>query len=66
MSAAPGAPERLELLLAARYRAHAEGAEPGQLHLLDALRATRPLSVLMRERVEALRAWARGRTVPVG
>jgi len=55
-----------QAVVAARYRAHAEGAEPGQLHLLDALRATRPLSVLMRERVEALRAWARGRTVPVG
>jgi hypothetical protein len=31
--------------------------------LLNALKQTRPLSVLMREQVEALRAWAQGRCV---
>ena len=39
---------------------------PGPLtldELLDELRNTRPLSVLMAEKVEALRAWARDRTV---
>ncbi|MEO7477693.1 MAG: AAA family ATPase [Lysobacteraceae bacterium] len=40
---------------------------PGPLtqdELLGELRNTRPLSVLMAEKVEALRAWARDRTVP--
>ncbi len=32
--------------------------------LLEELAATRPLSVTLAERLEALRAWARGRTVP--
>jgi len=32
--------------------------------LLEEIRATRPLSVVMREQVQALRAWARDRTVP--
>jgi hypothetical protein len=31
--------------------------------LMNEIRATRPLSVLMAEQVEALRAWASGRTV---
>ena len=40
---------------------------PGPLtqdELLRELRNMRPLSVLMAEKVEALRAWARDRTVP--
>jgi hypothetical protein len=32
--------------------------------LIDELRKTRPLSVIMAERVTTLRAWAAGRTVP--
>ena len=32
--------------------------------LLAELRTTRPLSVVMREQVAALRAWARERSVP--
>jgi ATPase family associated with various cellular activities (AAA) len=46
------------------YAAHALGQEPDQSHLAAELRKTRPLSVIMAERVAALRAWATGRTVP--
>ena len=38
----------------------------GAGHVLAELRATRPLSVVMAERVAALRAWAADRTVSVG
>lgn len=34
------------------------------LQLMEELRATRPLSVVMREQIDAMRAWARDRTVP--
>jgi len=50
-------------IVAALYTAHALGHEPEQRHLLSEFRQTRPLSVLMAERVTALRAWAKGRTV---
>ncbi len=50
-------------IVAALYAAHAAGAPPGQDHLLTEFGNTRPLSVLMAERVSALRAWARDRTV---
>jgi hypothetical protein len=33
-------------------------------HLLAEVKTTRPLSVLMGERVKELRAWANGRCVP--
>jgi hypothetical protein len=35
-----------------------------QAHVMDEIRATRPLSVLMAEKVDGLREWARSRTVP--
>jgi SpoVK/Ycf46/Vps4 family AAA+-type ATPase len=50
-------------IVAALYAAHAAGEEPGQSHLANELQKTRPLSVIMAERVTALRAWASGRTV---
>jgi SpoVK/Ycf46/Vps4 family AAA+-type ATPase len=53
-----------QIVVAALYAAAAEKAAPTQHHLLDAIRNTRPLSVLMAERVAALREWARSRTVP--
>ena len=46
------------------YAAHALGQEPDHSHLAAELRKTRPLSIIMAERVAALRAWAAGRTVP--
>jgi hypothetical protein len=53
-------------IVAALYAAHAQGTEPKLGHLLAELEKTRPLSVLMAERVAALRDWARDRTVPAG
>ena len=44
--------------------AFAENAEATTEHVLAAIGQTRPVSVLMREHVEELRAWARGRCVP--
>jgi hypothetical protein len=51
-------------IVASLYAAHAMGQEPDHDHLAAELRKTRPLSVIMAERVEALRSWAAGRTVP--
>jgi len=53
-----------QVVVAALYAAAADKTAMTQDHLLGAIRATRPLSVLMAERVAALREWARGRTVP--
>ncbi|HEY4531305.1 MAG TPA: AAA family ATPase [Luteimonas sp.] len=46
------------------YAAHAAGTALNDFLLRAELRRTRPLSVVMAEQVDALRAWARGRTVP--
>lgn len=51
-------------IVAALYAAHALRKRPEGKHLLAEFRKTRPLSVLMAERINALRAWARDRTVP--
>jgi hypothetical protein len=53
-----------QVVVAAAYAAHADGGPVTVTHLLREAAATRPLSVVMAERVEALRAWARERTVP--
>ena len=53
-----------QAIVAALYAAHADGAPLSQPMVVDALRDTRPLSVMMREQVDALRHWARERTVP--
>jgi hypothetical protein len=50
-------------IVAALYAAHAAEQTLAGAHLLAEFRKTRPLSVLMAERVAALRAWAAGRTV---
>ena len=46
------------------YAAHALGQALGSEHILREIEQTRPLSVVMQERVTALREWAAGRTVP--
>ncbi len=51
-------------IVACLYSAHALRQPPAASHLLAEFRKTRPLSVVMAERVEALREWARDRTVP--
>ena len=50
-----------QTIVSALYDAAGNGTPPDQAILLNALKQTRPLSVLMREQVEALRAWAQGR-----
>jgi hypothetical protein len=52
------------LVVSALYAAFAEGKELADEHLLAEVRTTRPLSVLMGERVRELRAWAENRCVP--
>ena len=53
-----------QAVVGALYSAHALGQKLTQAHLATELTRTRPLSVVMAERVEALRLWARDRTVP--
>jgi SpoVK/Ycf46/Vps4 family AAA+-type ATPase len=52
------------LVVSALYVAHAEGAPLATRHLAAEVERTRPLSVLRREEIESLRAWARERAVP--
>jgi SpoVK/Ycf46/Vps4 family AAA+-type ATPase len=53
-----------QAIVAALYAAHAAGAPLSEFQLRAELKQARPLSVLMREQVDALREWARERTVP--
>ena len=53
-----------QVIVSALYAAHAAQAGIDTDALLQAVRDTRPLSVLMAEQVQALRAWALPRTVP--
>ncbi|MGD8310743.1 MAG: AAA family ATPase [Chromatiales bacterium] len=53
-----------QAVVSALYAAHARGAPLDDRLLAEELARTRPLSVTMGERIAALRAWARERTVP--
>ena len=53
-----------QAIVSAMYAAHARGDEVKQADLLAETQQTRPLSVVMAERVEETRNWAKGRTVP--
>ncbi|MDO5505818.1 MAG: AAA family ATPase [Pseudoxanthomonas suwonensis] len=53
-----------QVIVSALYAAHGQALPLSDFTLHQELRATRPLSVLMREQVDALRAWAAERTVP--
>ena len=53
-----------QAIVSALYAAHAARGAVTQEALLAELRNTRPLSVLMAEKVGDLREWAAGRTVP--
>jgi hypothetical protein len=55
-----------QAVISAQYAAHAEGVPVRPEHVLAEISATRPLSVVMAERVADLRQWARLRTVPAG
>ena len=52
-----------QVVVAALYTVMADGRDLVTAALLDEAARTRPLSVVMAERVTALREWARGRTV---
>jgi hypothetical protein len=52
-----------QAVVSALYGAHAQGRQPDQAMIREELRRTRPLSVVMAERLDRLRGWARGRTV---
>lgn len=52
-----------QAVVAALYEARAAGASLATHHLQDEAARTRPLSVVMAERVQGLRLWARDRTV---
>jgi MoxR-like ATPase len=53
-----------QAIVSAMFSANAANAALSDFLLRAELKQTRPLSVLMAEQVEALRDWARGRTVP--
>ncbi|MBE0542974.1 MAG: AAA family ATPase [Verrucomicrobia bacterium] len=53
-----------QAIVSAMYTAHAQGRGVSQDDLLAEIQQTRPLSVVMAEKVEELRVWAAGRTVP--
>ncbi|NBR28769.1 MAG: ATPase, partial [Betaproteobacteria bacterium] len=59
---APGA-EIEQTVVAAIYEALSEKKPLSTEHIAGEIGRTRPLSVVMAEKVEALRAWAAGRTV---
>ena len=53
-----------QAVVAALYAAHSKKEALETQHILDEIKLTRPLSVVMYEQIEALRQWADGRTVP--
>jgi len=52
-----------QAIVSALYAAHAKGSELQTAHLLEEIAKTKPLSVVMAERIGTLRQWASGRTV---
>jgi len=53
-----------QAIVSALYAAHAQKSVLSTTHLIEELARTKPLSVVMSERIETLRRWAAGRTVP--
>ena len=56
-------PEIEQAIIASLYLARSTQEALSQVHLLSELRQTRPLSVVMAERITMLRSWAQARTV---
>ena len=52
-----------QAVVSASYAAHAHRASLTTSHLLEEIERTRPLSVVMAEKISSLRHWAKGRTV---
>jgi hypothetical protein len=55
-----------QAIVSALYEAVAAGTKPETAHVLAEVQRTRPLSVVMAEKIAALRDWARDRTVSAG
>jgi SpoVK/Ycf46/Vps4 family AAA+-type ATPase len=53
-----------QAVVAAFHAAHAKQEPLATEHILHEVQQTRPLSIVMKERIHALRTWAKGRTVP--
>src|SRR5688572_23516168 len=53
-----------QAIVSALYTAHSHNAPVTARSIAQEMQATRPLAVVMAEQVQALRTWARGRTVP--
>lgn len=53
-----------QAVVSAVYAAHATNEPVGAQHVLNEIRATRPLSVTMAEMILELRSWASERTIP--
>ncbi len=53
-----------QAIVAGLYASFSEGGALTTARVLEEVRRTRPLSRVMAEKVESLRSWARGRTVP--
>lgn len=54
-----------QAVVAALYAAHAGSTAITTQHVLEEIKATQPLSVVMAEKIHALQQWAHGRTVAV-
>ncbi len=54
-----------QLVVSAIYAAHADDRPVTMQNLMEEINKTKPLSVLMGEKIAALRHWAQGRTVSV-
>ena len=52
-----------QAVVAALYLAHARKEQLGNAHIRAEIAQTRPLSVVMAERIDSMRSWAAGRTV---
>jgi SpoVK/Ycf46/Vps4 family AAA+-type ATPase len=53
-----------QAVVSALYAAHAMNQPLASAHIRREIEQTKPLSTVMHERIDALRAWANGRTVP--
>ncbi len=53
-----------QAIVSSLYAAHAKKEPLATGHILDEIARTRPLSVVMAERIAQMREWAAGRTVP--
>jgi len=53
-----------QAIIAALYRASTEKEVISTKHIIEQIKSTKPLSVLKKETISALRAWAKERTIP--